>query len=89
LHTGSYAESIGSRQATELERLRSGARRAATLGLEVHAGHGLDYHNVQPVAAIDEVVELNIGHAIVARALFDGLAKAVHDMKVLMVAARA
>jgi pyridoxine 5-phosphate synthase len=88
LHTGSYAESIGSRQATELERLHSGARRAGSLGLEVHAGHGLDYHNVQPVAAIGEVAELNIGHAIVARSLFDGLAKAVHDMKALMVAAR-
>lgn len=89
LHTGAYAESIGSRQATELERLRSGARHASSLGLEVHAGHGLDYHNVQPVAAIGEIVELNIGHAIVARAVFDGLAKAVGDMKALMAAARA
>ena len=89
LHTGAYAESIGSRQATELERLRSGARHACSLGLEVHAGHGLDYHNVQPVAAIREIVELNIGHAIVSRALFDGLAKAVGDMKALMAAVRA
>jgi pyridoxine 5-phosphate synthase len=88
LHTGSYAESIGSRQATELDRLRSGARHAASLGLEVHAGHGLDYHNVQPVAAIGEIVELNIGHAIIARAVFDGLAAAVRDMKALMMAAR-
>ena len=89
LHTGAYAESIGSRQATELERLRSCARQASRLGLEVHAGHGLDYHNVQPVAAIEDLVELNIGHAIVARAVFDGLAKAVRDMKALMMAARA
>jgi pyridoxine 5-phosphate synthase len=71
-----------------LERLRSGAQLAANLGLEVHAGHGLHYHNVQPVAAIKEIVELNIGHSIVARALFAGLAVAVRDMKALMVAAR-
>ena len=89
LHTGAYAESIGSRQATELDRLRAGARHASSLGLEVHAGHGLDYHNVQPVAALREIVELNIGHAIVSRAVFDGLAKAVREMKALMAAARA
>ncbi len=89
LHTGAYADSIGSRQATELERLRAGAKLASSLGLEVHAGHGLDYHNVQPVAAIMEIVELNIGHAIVSRAIFDGLAAAVRDMRALMVAARA
>jgi pyridoxine 5-phosphate synthase len=88
LHTGPYADSTGSRQAAELERLRSGAQFAANLGLEVHAGHGLHYHNVQPVAAIKEIVELNIGHSIVARALFAGLAVAVRDMKALMVAAR-
>jgi pyridoxine 5-phosphate synthase len=88
LHTGAYADSTGSRQATELERLHAGARLASSLGLEVHAGHGLHYHNVQPVAAIREVVELNIGHAIIARAVFDGLAAAVREMKALMVAAR-
>ena len=88
LHTGAYAESAGSRQATELERLRAGARLAASLGIEVHAGHGLHYHNVQPVAAIHEIVELNIGHAIIARAVFDGLPTAVREMKALMVAAR-
>jgi pyridoxine 5-phosphate synthase len=54
----------------------------------VHAGHGLHYHNVQPVAAIREIVELNIGHAIIARAVFDGLTVAVREMKALMVAAR-
>ncbi|MDE2349616.1 MAG: pyridoxine 5'-phosphate synthase, partial [Gammaproteobacteria bacterium] len=58
------------------------------LGLNVHAGHGLHYHNVAPVAAIPEIIELNIGHSIVARALFDGLAQAVRDMKRLMTAAR-
>jgi pyridoxine 5-phosphate synthase len=89
LHTGAYAESCGSHQATELERLHTGARLAAGLGLEVHAGHGLNYHNVQPVAAIRDIVELNIGHAIIARALFDGLAAAVREMKQLMRAARA
>ena len=60
-------------RARELERVRQAARHAARLGIEVHAGHGLNYHNVQPVAAIAEIVELNIGHAIVAQALFDGL----------------
>jgi pyridoxine 5-phosphate synthase len=88
LHTGSYAEATGSHQATELERLRSGARLAAGLGLKVHAGHGLHYHNVQPVAAIREIVELNIGHSIIARAVFDGMTAAVQDMKALMMAAR-
>jgi pyridoxine 5-phosphate synthase len=89
LHTGAYAESAGSQQAEELQRLRSGARLASSLGLTVHAGHGLNYHNVQPVAAIPEIVELNIGHAIVARAVFDGLGAAVRDMRALMIAARA
>jgi len=88
LHTGTYAESSGATAATELERLYSGARLAAGLGLEVHAGHGLNYHNVQPVAAIRDIVELNIGHSIVARAVFDGLPTAIRAMKQLMVAAR-
>ena len=88
LHTGAYAGAGGGAAAVELERLRSAARLAASLGLEVHAGHGLNYHNVAPVAAIPEVVELNIRHAIVARALFDGLRTAVRDMRALMQAAR-
>jgi pyridoxine 5-phosphate synthase len=88
LHTGAYAESTGSRQATELERLRAAARQGTSLGLEVHAGHGLHYHNVQPVAAIHDIVELNIGHAVIARAVFDGLTVAVREMKLLMQAAR-
>ncbi len=88
LHTGAYAEAGGSARAREFERLRVAARAAAALGLTVHAGHGLHYHNVAPVAAIPEIVELNIGHAIVARALFDGIAQAVRDMKRLMAAAR-
>ena len=88
LHTGAYAEAAGGARAREFERLRSAARIAASLGLTVNAGHGLDYHNVEPVAAIPEIVELNIGHAIVARAVFDGLAVAVREMKDLMRAAR-
>jgi pyridoxine 5-phosphate synthase len=89
LHTGAYAGASGARQATELERLKAAARLAASRGLEVHAGHGLDYHNVQPVAALADIVELNIGHAILARAVFDGLTVAVREMKALMTAARA
>ena len=89
LHTGAYAEATGAAQARELERLVACARLGAGLGLEVHAGHGLNYHNVQPVAAIPDIVELNVGHAIVSRAVFDGLAVAVRDMKALMAAARA
>jgi pyridoxine 5-phosphate synthase len=89
LHTGAYAEAEGGARAREFERLRSAAQHAASLGLTVNAGHGLNYHNVEPIAAIAEIIELNIGHAIVARALFDGLAKAVRDMKQLMRAARA
>jgi pyridoxine 5-phosphate synthase len=88
LHTGAYADSSGSAQAAELSRLLNSAQLGARLGLSVHAGHGLNYHNVQPVAAIREIVELNIGHAIVARAIFTGLAAAVRDMKALMMEAR-
>ena len=88
LHTGGYAESTGAARAREFERLCSAAKFAARLGLIVNAGHGLNYHNVEPIAAIPEIIELNIGHAIVARAIADGLAKAVRDMKQLMRAAR-
>jgi pyridoxine 5-phosphate synthase len=88
LHTGAYGDATGAARAREFERLRAGAKIAASLGLTVNAGHGLNYHNVAAVAAIPEVVELNIGHAIVARALFTGLAAAVRDMKNAMLAAR-
>ena len=88
LHTGTYADSTGSQQATELQRLVAGAKLASSMGLEVHAGHGLNYHNVQPIAAVAEIVELNIGHAIIARAVFDGIGPAVRDMRALMLAAR-
>ncbi|HEY5755522.1 MAG TPA: pyridoxine 5'-phosphate synthase [Steroidobacter sp.] len=89
LHTGAYAEAIGEHQARELKRIEVAARHAAKLGLTVHAGHGLHYHNVQPIAAIAEIVELNIGHAIVAHAVIHGLAPAVSEMKRLMLQARA
>jgi pyridoxine 5-phosphate synthase len=88
LHTGSYAEASGPGRARELDRLRRAAQHAARCGLTVHAGHGLDYQNVQAVASIPEIIELNIGHAIIARALFCGLAEAVREMKSLMLAAR-
>jgi pyridoxine 5-phosphate synthase len=88
LHTGAYAESAGARQAEELTRLQAAARLGAKLGLEVHAGHGLNYHNVQPIAAIPEIVELNIGHAIVAHAMFVGLPAALREMRALMSGAR-
>jgi pyridoxine 5-phosphate synthase len=88
LHTGAYADAGGSGIAIELERIRAAAQRASAMGLTVHAGHGLNYHNVTAVAAIPEIVELNIGHAVVAQALFDGFAGAVAKMKALMVAAR-
>jgi pyridoxine 5-phosphate synthase len=88
LHTGTYANAAGAARAHELERVRSAAALGASLGLVVNAGHGLNYHNVEPIAAIREIVELNIGHAIIARAVFDGLPKAVREMKDLMRAAR-
>jgi pyridoxine 5-phosphate synthase len=88
LHTGAYADAQGGAQAREFERLRNAAKLAASVGLIVNAGHGLHYHNVEPIAAIAEIVELNIGHSIIARAIFDGLPKAVRDMKELMRNAR-
>ncbi len=88
LHTGAYAEATGQARAAELHRLQLAAREAAARGLVVNAGHGLTHHNVQPVAAIREIVELNIGHAIIARALFTGLDESVRGMKQLMLDAR-
>ena len=89
LHTGAYAEAQGTAQAAQLTRLAAAAQRARRLGLTVHAGHGLNYHNVAAVAGLEEIVELNIGHAIIAQALFVGLPSAVREMKTLMQAARA
>ncbi len=88
-HTGTYADTKGADQAREYERLREAVALAVELGLLVHAGHGLHYHNVEAVAAIPGVRELNIGHAIIARAVFTGLAPAVAEMKRLMLASAA
>ncbi len=86
LHTGAYAEANAS--AAELARISDAARYGKSLGLVVNAGHGLHYDNVQAVAAIAEITELNIGHSIISRAVFDGLGKAVSEMKRLMLEAR-
>ncbi|WP_042142790.1 MULTISPECIES: pyridoxine 5'-phosphate synthase [unclassified Pseudoalteromonas] len=89
IHTGAYADAQNDKdQLAELNRIKDGVAFAAGLDLIVNAGHGLNYHNVKPIAAIEEIYELNIGHAIIARAAIDGLEKAVRDMKRLMVEAR-
>tara|TARA_R110000737_G_C14576995_1_gene485028 strand:+ start:247 stop:984 length:738 start_codon:yes stop_codon:yes gene_type:complete len=90
IHTGQYAEAkTEDDQQLELARLIEGIEYAHSLGLKVNAGHGLNYFNVKPIAAIPEIIELNIGHAIIARAVIDGLDKAIRDMKRLMLEARA
>lgn len=88
LHTGTYAETSGDLQAQELARIKTAASYAAQQGLVVNAGHGLHYHNVQAIAAIPEMNELNIGHAIIAQAVFSGLGQAVKDMRELLEKAR-
>ena len=88
LHTGRYAEAEGAELAHELERIRAGARFGVERGLKVNAGHGLHYTNVQAIAALEDIGELNIGHAIVAHAIFAGFENAVREMKAIMVAAR-
>ena len=89
LHTGCYAAAqTSAARARELERIRHAAVFAHRAGLQVNAGHGLHYHNVQAICRIPEIVELNIGHSIVARALFSGLAQAVSDLKQAMVQSR-
>lgn len=85
IHTGHYADAHGREaNAQELARIAHAAEYADRLGLQVNAGHGLDYHNVQAVAEIGQLVEFNIGHAIIARAVISGLAQAVSDMKTLI-----
>jgi pyridoxine 5-phosphate synthase len=88
LHTGAYADAAGERCVEELQRIAHAAEYGDRLGLVINAGHGLNYDNVAEVAAIPQIVELNIGHAIVSRAVFDGLAVAVSEMKRLMTEAR-
>lgn len=89
LHTGAYADAESAETRTkELRRVRQGAAQAAAAGLEVHAGHGLHVDNVGTIAAIGEIVELNIGHAIVADAVFIGMRQAVSNMRERMRDAR-
>jgi pyridoxine 5-phosphate synthase len=89
LHTGRYADVSGEEQIKELERIKKAAQYGVSIGLRVNAGHGLHEGNVMPIAAISDLSELNIGHAIVAEALFKGWQNAITDMKALMVKARA
>ncbi|WP_174301343.1 pyridoxine 5'-phosphate synthase [Caulobacter sp. S45] len=92
LHTGAYCEAVrhgdDARAGRELERLKTAAVQALGLGLEVHAGHGIDYATVKPVAAIAQVAELNIGHFLIGEAVFVGLQAAIAQMRTLMDAAR-
>jgi pyridoxine 5-phosphate synthase len=84
LHTGQYALATGTAQQDELLKLIRAGRRIRELGLALHAGHGLNYRNVQAVAAIDEIHELNIGHSIISRAIMVGMTQAVREMKALI-----
>jgi pyridoxine 5-phosphate synthase len=87
IHTGRYANATGA-GAPEADEIKRAAALARRLGLEVHGGHGLNYNNVTPIARITEIVELNIGHSIVARALMVGMEQAVREMKALLDRAR-
>ena len=89
LHTGTYAELDGDAKSTELARIAAAAAHAEAIGLECHAGHGLTYDNLAPVASITNVVELNIGHFLIGEAVFSGLDNAVRRMRSLMDKARA
>ncbi|MDD5272384.1 MAG: pyridoxine 5'-phosphate synthase [Methylovulum sp.] len=90
LHTGSFADAhTPASQATELARIQAAAQYAHSAGLQVNAGHGLNFHNVEAICAIPQIIELNIGHSIIAQAVFSGLAQTVRDLKLLMRQARA
>lgn len=89
IHTGHYADAENETlQLLELDKIIKGVELADSLGIQVNAGHGLHYHNVKPIAAIEKIVELNIGHSIIARASMTGLEAAVADMKALMMESR-
>ncbi len=89
IHTGNFADATNEKvRRQEYQRIFSAVKHAVAAGLQVNAGHGLNYHNVADIAVIPEVCELNIGHAIIARALFSGFAEAVREMKRLMLEAR-
>ena len=88
IHTGAYCNTTGAAREKELEAIVDAALLARRMGLEVHGGHGLNYDNVLPIAKIPEMVELNIGHSIIARAVIAGIAQAVREMRELLVRAR-
>ncbi|PJI37780.1 pyridoxine 5'-phosphate synthase [Ferrovibrio sp.] len=88
IHTGKYCETEGAEQTAELERIRKAAAHAEKLGLECHAGHGLNFETVAPIAAIPTIVELNIGHFLIGEAIFGGLDGAIRRMRALMNDAR-
>ena len=88
IHTGAYCNAAGAAREKELQAVIAAARLARSLGLEVHGGHGLNYQNVPPIAHIPEIVELNIGHSIIARAIIVGIEQAVREMKKLLAGAR-
>ena len=88
LHTGAYCDASGAARTAELARIAEAATYGSSLGLEVHAGHGLDYENVRPIAAISQVRELNIGHFLIGEAIFVGLEASIQRMRALMDEAR-
>jgi pyridoxine 5-phosphate synthase len=87
-HTGKYAHCVGDAQVAELQRIADAAALAAKNGIEPHAGHGLTFENVQPIAAIPQIAELNIGHYLIGEAIFIGLEESVRKMRTLMDMAR-
>jgi pyridoxine 5-phosphate synthase len=88
IHTGTYCNAVGAEQEKERDAVAVAASLAHGLGLEVHGGHGLNYENVSAIVTIPEIVELNIGHSIIARAVIVGIAQAVREMKQLLAKAR-
>jgi pyridoxine 5-phosphate synthase len=88
LHTGAYANASGAERDRLLEKIREAAAYGEKLGLEIHAGHGLTYENVGPVAAIPQIRELNIGHFLIGEAMFVGLEASIREMRRLMNEAR-
>ncbi|MEO8301568.1 MAG: pyridoxine 5'-phosphate synthase, partial [Rhizomicrobium sp.] len=89
LHTGAYAHAVGAERDRLLEKIRDAAAYGMSIGLEIHAGHGLTYDNVKPIAAIPQIRELNIGHFLVGEAVFIGLETSIRQMRRLMDEARA
>ncbi len=89
IHTGAYCDAIGAEREKHLKAIREGAAYGSSLGLEIHAGHGLSYDTVKPVAAIPQIRELNIGHFLIGEAIFVGLENSIREMRRLMDEARA